>query len=238
MGRIDDFKGTVSGRGGFVNPTLYKIELPPLPGSNVNTRDFSTLCSGISLPGRQIQTIAREIGTEKQFVGVDHEVPPVSLTFRMVNDFAVKKYFEYWQNLIINQKTHEVGYANTYHKDVKISQLAKVESALPVGGLGIISDILRTAQADRQYPSVYECTLIKALPTSVTGYQMGDAQNDQIVEFTVELQYKNWINHDTNEGPDNTYIPTTVGDIIENKIKSAVKTKVEGAVRGAIGRLF
>ena len=216
VARIEDLKGIVSGRGGFANPTLYRIELPALPGAGVSTRDFSLLCKSVSIPGRQIATLPREIGVQKQFVAMNHEVPPVQLVFRILNDYAIKNYFEYWQNLMINQESFEVGYSNEYSKTVKIQQLKKSVAFnlfdVDLGILNLDIDLVRS------YPPVYEVELLKAIPTSVTGYQLGDDLTDQVSEITVELAYKNWRNRQVSKGVDNTYIPSGA-DAVEPTIE-------------------
>ena len=154
MARIEDLKGIVSGRGGFANPTLYRIELPALPGAGVSTRDFSLLCKSVSIPGRQIATLPLEIGVQKQFVAMNHEVPPVQLVFRILNDYAIKNYFEYWQNLMVNKESFEIGYDNEYSKTVKriIAQIRilKHKSFIIWGGIHAIvhpEDAIKYADA-------------------------------------------------------------------------------------------
>ena len=213
---IDDLKALVSNKGGVARGNVYAVALPPLAG--LRSRELNLLCSGVNLPGRQIMSQERQIGLISQKVATDHAFDDVSLTFRCLNDYGIREYFESWQNLCIDQQSLEVGYLNEYAFNVKIHQLKRgfgapvyqtpfgipklppmatniVDKFLGPGPLGTVIDALK-GELDLgfigQDDTVYSCELLQSFPTTMGQIQLGDGNTDGIVELTVQLSYKNW----------------------------------------------
>ena len=194
---IDQLKGTVSAKRGFAAPNLFRVYLPTF--ANIGAQEVDLLCSSVNMPGRQIMSIDRKIGTIFEKVAYDQAYDDVNLSFYVLNDYGIRKYFEAWQNLALDQDTYEVGYKNEYARNVKIQQLRKGFS-LPIyqspflkwnflgGGildLDIDLDI-------RKEDVVYEVELIDAYPTTMDLIQLGNDQNDMVLQLNVQLSYKNW----------------------------------------------
>jgi hypothetical protein len=91
----------------------------------------------------------------------------VSLTFYDNNDYSIRRYFETWQNKVLNQNTYEIKYKNEYSADVYISQL------------------------DHRNRFVYGVTLLEAFPTTLNLIELNNEQNG-LVEVNVQLSYSNW----------------------------------------------
>jgi len=213
---IDDLKALVSSKGGVARGNVFGVSLPPLAG--LRSRELNLLCSGVNLPGRQIMSQQRQIGLISQKVATDHAFDDVSLTFRCLNDYGIREYFETWQNLCIDQQSLEVGYLNEYAFNVKIHQLRRGFGAptyqTPFGipklppmasnlidkfvGSKPLGGVIRalTGELDLgfigQNDTVYSCELIQAFPTSMSQIQLGDGSIDGVVELNVQLSYKNW----------------------------------------------
>ena len=106
-----------------------------------------------------------------------------------MNDYNIRKYFETWQNKVINQDTFEIGYANNFCKQVRIQQLRKgMAFDFPIDkifGLNLDLDI-RTRDS-----IVYECTLKDAYPTTMSAIEFNNDQ-DGLVRLSVQLSYTNW----------------------------------------------
>ena len=213
---IDDLKALISSKGGVARTNVFAVALPPIAG--LRSRELNLLCSNVNLPGRQIMTQERDIGLITQKVANNQAYDDVSLTFRCLNDYGIREYFEAWQDLCINQNSLEVGYLNEYAFNMKIHQLARGFGAptyqtpfglpkLPpmanavidtfLGGtpLGGVINALR-GEIDLgfigQSDTVYSCELIQAFPTSMGSIQLSDGAMDGVVELTVQLSYKNW----------------------------------------------
>lgn len=175
MASIEELKGEIGLKKGMALPTLYSVVLPSF--SSASTESINILCSGVNLPGRQIMTQERRIGTIMEKVAYDQAYDDVNMSFYLLNNYGMRRYFEEWQNLAINQNTYEVGYKSDYAKDVKITQL------------------------DRDGNSVYTLTLQDAFPTTLDQIELKNELVDQIIQLNVQLSYKNWKSDQSLSGP-------------------------------------
>ena len=213
---IDDLKALVTSKGGVARGNVFAVSLPPLAG--LRSRELNLLCSSVNLPGRQIMSQERDIGLISQKVANNQAYDDVSLTFRCLNDYGIKEYFETWQNLCIDQQSLEVGYLNEYAFNIKIHQLKRgfgapayqtpfgipklppmatniVDKFLGATPLGGVIDALK-GELDLgfigQDDTVYSCELIQAFPTTMQSIELGDGNMDGLVNLSVQLSYKNW----------------------------------------------
>jgi len=181
---IEDFKSVMTSKNGLARSNLFKVTLPPI--SSINSRELTILCKSVQLPGRQIMTNERRIGLESAKVAYGYANVEVSMTFYETNQYDIRKYFEAWQNLAVNQQTKEIGYLrgpNGYGKDITIEQLKK---PTPMRD-NVFATVDNTTVGD----VVYKCKLIEAFPTTLTQIDLSDA-SDTLVETTVSLSYTNW----------------------------------------------
>ena len=185
---IDQLKGVASKGRGFASANQFLVELPSLDGQ-YDTRDLNILCTNVNLPGRQIMTQERLIGIKARKMPNGFASDDINLTFHVMNDYNIRKYFETWQNKVINQDTFEIGYANNYTEQVRVKQLKKgMAFDFPIDkifGLNLDLDI-RTRES-----IVYECTLKDAFPTTMNSIEFTDEQ-DGLVKLSVQLSYTNW----------------------------------------------
>jgi hypothetical protein len=194
MASIEELKGMVNAGKGFALPNQYMVEFPQIPGSNLSARERNVLCRTTRLPGRQILTASREVGLMKQGVATGYATTDVTMSFHVLNDYKTRDYFDKWQNLIVDQNSQQIRYANEYKKTVKVYQLEKGR-AYDVGGLnfnvfgiGINLDFdLRTSDK-----IIYGVELESAFPVTVNGIDLADGSTDQTIEVSVSLSYKNW----------------------------------------------
>ena len=213
---IDDLKALISKKKGLARSNVFAVALPPIAG--LRSRELNLLCSSVNLPGRQIMTQERDIGLITQKVANNQTYDDVNLTFRCLNDYGIREYFEAWQNLCIDQASLEVGYLNEYAFNVKIHQLKRGIGAptyqtpfglpkLPpmanaivdqfIGGtpLGGVINALK-GEIDLgfigQSDTVYSCELLQAFPTTMSAIELADANMDGIVNLNVQLSYRNW----------------------------------------------
>ena len=184
---IDQLKGVASKSRGFASANQFLVELPPVGGYNTN--DLNILCTNVNLPGRQIMTQERLIGIKARKMPNGFASDDIILTFHVMNDYSIRKYFEAWQNKVINQDTFEIGYENNFTEQVRIKQLRKgMAFDFPIDkifGLNLDLDI-RTRES-----VVYTCILKDAFPTTMNTIEFSDEQ-DGLVKLNVQLSYTNW----------------------------------------------
>lgn len=201
-GTIDQFKSAVGKGNGFAAANLYSVSLPSF-GDIEMARNISLFCSSVQLPSRQLATVERQIGMDVQKVAYGYVNPTISMTFRVLNDQKIRKYFEDWQRTVMgsigdNDGEMVVNYPDDYCFPVHIYQLRKGAS-LPIFNrdfniskgpinldFGIDLDIGTSGVA------TYHWVLERAFPVSISYESLNDGATNQISEFQVEFEYKRW----------------------------------------------
>ena len=194
MASIEEFKGQVSAGDGFALTHQYMVQLPNIPGSSFSARERNALCRVARLPGRQIITQDRQVGLMNQKIGTGYANADVGLSFHVLNDYKSREYFDAWQDLIINQDTQQISYADNYKYSVKIYQMKKGKSfqifdrTFNIFGLDVNIDVESFTSAN----AIYGVELEKAFPTTMNGIDLTDGSTDQTVEVSIDLSYMNW----------------------------------------------
>ena len=226
-GTIDQLKSMISAKDGIARPNLFRIKFPSLPGAS--GEEVNILCKDVQLPGRQILTNERRIGTKIEKIPYGYSVGDISLTFHVMNNYGIKEYFESWQNLAYNQQTREVGYQRGpfgYARQVEIEQFRKVKK-LPNRFRSEVSNSLLPKLTDFDIVQnffslsdqvndlvVYRCKLIDAYPTTLNSIQLTN-ELDGVVELNVQISYTNW------ETPF-VLSPSNIKDALRSKISSTI----------------
>lgn len=190
---IEALKGLFSAKHGPAKANLFQVNLPSIAG--VSSSTLNLLCKDVTIPGSQIATYEKEIGTKKEKVAYGEMHDDVNMTFLMLNDYGAKKYFEAWQKIAYNKDNYQIGYKSDYVRDIQISQLNK-GTAFAVGeksfNLGNIGPINFGLNIDLDIVSrdsfVYTCTLLDAWPVSVDSLQLSNEQ-DGLLELRVTFTY-------------------------------------------------
>ena len=183
---IEQLKGEISASSGLALPNLYMVELPSI-GSTSN-RTLNVLCNSTQLPGRQILTHDRRISIKGEKLAYGYGVPSVTLSFKLLNDYAVKRYFDDWQNKMVDQENQQIRYANEYRASIKIWQLRKGQT-WNVFNLGNVVDVNLVSDDEK----IYGIELQKAFPTTITDIEFSDASNDQGIMMSAVFEYTNWL---------------------------------------------
>jgi hypothetical protein len=232
---VDQLKSLISSNGGMARTNLYAVTLPPIYaiGDNssnkqsiIQAEELNILCKGTQLPGRHLTSVEQNVGMQTKKIAYGYQVQDVTLTFVVMNDYKVRKYFDTWQRLAIDYATGYVGYHDDYakevvinhlrkgfqvpiyNKDVASDQLSKVPSNIrnrlpdipgPLGSL-IGKDGLRTGEINvdvgTESDVMYQVKLKGAYPTSIATTELNN-ELDGLVELSVQLSFTNW--YDTTE---------------------------------------
>jgi len=213
MATVDDLKSIATAKLGFARPNQFLIELPPVPflsngagddfsfglkellpipsipgiidAGTPGSREMNILCSNLNLPGKQVLTTERRVGMEFQKVAYGYASDDVNMTFYLMNDYGVKRYFDAWISSIINEETGTVAYKNTYQKSIKIHQLRKPQTGFSAN-LGPLRGSLQVGGG-----SVYTCELLEAFPTTVQAVELQN-ELDGLVQLSVQISYTRW----------------------------------------------
>lgn len=153
---------------GFVSGSKFELVAPMIDSmSNTSANTVSMLCNSAVVPGHSIMT------NELRYFGEATERPygvvytPVALTFYLDNDFSAKRYFDQWVGLVFNKDTRELGYYDSYTRDVEIIVYNKNEEEI-----------------DR-------IKLYETYPKAVNDFSL-DYNQSGVAILTVQLVYKWW----------------------------------------------
>jgi hypothetical protein len=205
---IEQLKSLIAAKGGVARSNLFMVTLPTLPGAT--TSELNLLCKDVQLPGRQILTQERQYGMKQYKIAYGYAQEDISMTFHVLNDFGVKKYFETWQSMCIDFDQKEVAYKADYVKDVKIALLKKgfglpiFNAKIPLpkmppeiqGRLPKIGPFdLGQGEIDLDYVTpdqkLHEVTLYNAFPTTLNGITLNN-ENGTLLELNIQLSYDDW----------------------------------------------
>lgn len=189
--QIDKFKSVISKRGGLAPQNRFAVYMAlPLisfdpqdliakvfdQGANTSgglfgindPRDVSILCDSVSMPGRQIATSDLQNNLLAVKMPYTYMNDDVTFSFHITNDHFMKKYFEKWFNQIVDRRSMTIKYKAQYATDVIIQQL------------------------DQRDVPVYTCTLRNAFPTTIAGYEVSNAGENQTQRMQITLAYDDW----------------------------------------------
>jgi hypothetical protein len=185
MASLSELKTSITFGGGLARTNKFLVTLPSLGGGGLigalGSRNMNILCRTAQLPSKQILTHEKRIGMKFEKVAYGYGVEDVTLTFMETASLPVRRYFDTWRDLILNEDAQISKYKTEYQKRVIISQLAM---PLPLGALtGRLPLDVQVA--------TYTVELINAFPTSITAIEYtNDA--DGYAETTVALSYTNF----------------------------------------------
>jgi hypothetical protein len=189
--QIDKFKSVISKRGGLAPQNRFAVYMAlPLisfdpqdliakvfdQGANTSgglfgindPRDVSILCDSVTMPGRQIATNDLQNNLLAVKMPYTYMNDDVTFSFHITNDHFMKKYFEKWFNQIVDRRSMTIKYKAQYATDVIIQQL------------------------DQRDVPVYTCTLRNAFPTTIAGYEVSNAGENQTQRMQITLAYDDW----------------------------------------------
>ena len=195
---IDTMKSTINRRGGVARGNRYAVYITHpskgmnsflkfdpatllsnlISGDGVNLGDFISdprdmflLCQSASLPGKRITTTEATHNhnrTKKPYSMMTEEV---TMSFLLTNDYYVKRYFDMWQNMIIDDSGdhYKTMYKRDYSTDVTIQQLSTSNDFIPG----------------------YSIQLLNAYPIQVSSVELSNG-GDGLLEVSVTWEYDNW----------------------------------------------
>jgi hypothetical protein len=157
---IDTLKSTINRRGGVARPNRFGVYITH-PSKNINSllnfnpanllsnlisgqgvnigdfiqdpRDMFLLCRNVTMPGKRISTTEATHNhhlSKKPYSAVTDEV---TMSFMLTNDYYIKKYFDMWQEMIIDtsREHYKTFYKSEYTTDVLIQQLSASNDVVP-----------------------------------------------------------------------------------------------------------
>ena len=152
MAGIEELKGKIISKNGMAFSNQFAITLPKKLSAGtelkgLNSRSGNILCKSTTLPGRQINTIDRQIGIFTEKVVNGFAIDEVTMSFYLLNDYGVRKYFDSWSNAMVG-----TAYVNTQQK--KDEEEAESEETSSESIDAMINRIGRGAGSGASYGTV------------------------------------------------------------------------------------
>ena len=195
---IDTMKSTINRRGGVARGNRFGVYITHpsksmnsllnfnpatllsnlISGQGVNAgdfiqdpRDMFLLCQSVTMPGKRIITTEathNHHNTKKPYSAATDEV---TMTFLLTNDYYIKKYFDMWQEMIIDTRTahYKTFYKKEYSTDVTIQQLSASNDVVPG----------------------YTIELMNAYPIQVGAIELSEG-NEGLLELSITWEYDNF----------------------------------------------
>ena len=170
---------------GLVDPGLAKaVGTGEVEQRQMQTNDGSQvniMCDSISMPAHDLQSEEHvTYGPPSQIVTGHGFTGTIGASFYADKYLRERHFFESWQKMAVNMKTHRVGYLKDYAGKIQIFQLGSHDEG---GG-------------DRDVPT-YGIEAIECYPETVSAIEYNYGTTNQIVKINVGFQYKQWFNMTT-----------------------------------------
>ena len=177
---IDNMKALLSKRKSIARGNRYGVHIshPTLRNSQgsdnnwvTDGRDTWILCTAATIPGKRISTTEATHNHHLAKKPYSMATDEVAMTFLVTGDYYMKKYFDLWQEMIVDSTGNH--YKTYYKKDY-------------------VADVTITAlQGDADDTVGYSIILMNAYPIQVSQIELGEGV-DGILEVTVTWEYDNW----------------------------------------------
>lgn len=157
---IDTLKSTINRRGGVARPNRFAVYVNHpskginsllnfnpanllsnlISGQGVNVGDFISdprdmflLCKSVTIPGKRISTTEATHNHNLSKKPYSAATDEVTMSFIMTNDYYIKKYFDMWQEMIVDTSGdhYKTFYKNEYCTDIIIQQLSASNDVIP-----------------------------------------------------------------------------------------------------------
>jgi hypothetical protein len=165
-------------------------------------RDTYLLCSGVTLPGKRISTTEAAHNHNLSKKPYSMATDEVTTTFLVTNDYYIKKYFDLWQEIIVDS-TH-----NHYRTRYKKEYCAEIT--------------IQALQGNEEGTIGYANILENAYPIQIGQLELNN-ESEGLMELTVTWEYDNWRTTDLKEGFQSLLTSNTSNLLpIPEGVKSAV----------------
>ena len=204
---IPDFISQLSGLGGIAHANRYWIEfnLPLGVGTNggeyqINAKsqkgNISTeniiynsqgqigiMCQSAQFPGRSYMTTESRHYPNMFKIPYTAQYDDISFTFTLTKNLNERKFFEIWQESVVNITTGTLNFYNEYVSNIKMHQLDSCGN-----------------------PS-YSIELVNAYPIALGGLDYSFADTDGVLTSSVTFTYEYWRNLDFNSASRYSFTP-------------------------------
>ena len=172
---ISAFSGHIQAKG-LASPNKFNVKFENLPDiiPPDSYQGLNLTCESVAIAGRTVQSILnREYGVNREVAYNGPTYQPVTLSFLCTEDWAAKKIFDAWNNMIVDiGNGYDIAYYSEYAKaTMTVTALNK--------------------KADSTAPS-YFIKYMECFPKSVAAIEMNHSTVNATLRMTVEMSYAYW----------------------------------------------
>ena len=163
--------------GGFAKGNRYNVTFAGLPigMSTTVSENLQYLCESVSLPTKGIASTPHIVYGPPREIPYGETFTEAALSFILDDKFTVKRFFDKWQENIINVETGNVNYWNNFVAAINITRLS--------------NDATSFADAT----NMYKIELREAYPSAVGEIALGHTQGGEILRLSVTFKYRKWM---------------------------------------------
>ena len=133
-------------------------------------RDMFLLCESVQLPGKRIATMESFVRHKAIKKPYSYMVDEVTISFVLTNDYYARKYFDQWQQMVVDQGSLKVNYKDDYVTDVTIQQLTPSNDIIPA----------------------YSIKLKNAFPLAINAIELSNTAENALLLCSVTLSFDDW----------------------------------------------
>ena len=163
--------------GGFAKGNRYNVTFANLPSglSTAVNENLQYLCESVSLPTKGIASNAHDVYGPPREIPYRETFTEAALSFIVDDKFTVKRFFDKWQENIINPETGNVNYWNNFVATINITRLSNDATDFETA-------------TDK-----YKIELREAYPSAVGEIALGHTQGGEILRLSVTFKYRKWM---------------------------------------------
>ena len=173
---VDTLRAIIDRTGGFAKGYRYSVTFADLPAglSTTVNENLQYLCESVSLPTKGIASNAQDIYGPPREIPYRETFTEAALSFIVDDAFTVKRFFDEWQEKIINVETGNVNYWNNFVATINITRLSNDASDFETA-------------TDK-----YKIELREGTPSAVGEIALGHTQGGEILRLSVTFKYRRW----------------------------------------------
>ena len=163
--------------GGFAKGNRYNVTIipPGVLGAGYFPEKLQYLCESVSLPTKGIASNPQKIYGPPREIPYGETFTEAALSFILDDAFTVKRFFDKWQENIIDTESSNVHYWNNFVATINITRLS--------------NDATSFADAT----DMYKIELREAYPSAVGEIALGHTQGGEILRLSVTFKYRKWM---------------------------------------------
>ena len=163
--------------GGFAKGNRYNVTFSNLPAglSSTVNENLQYLCESVSLPTKGIASNAHDVYGPPREIPYRETFTEAALSFILDDAFTVKRFFDTWQEKIINVETGNVNYWNNFVATINITRLSNDATSFTTA------------------TNKYQIELREAYPSTVGEVALGHTQGGDALRLNVTFKYRKWM---------------------------------------------